>query len=66
MIIWRKSSHSGGGGAGGQECIEVAQIAEGIGVRDSKAPSAGHLSLSAQSFTDLVARVKRDEMDQLS
>ncbi|KAB2342625.1 DUF397 domain-containing protein [Actinomadura rudentiformis] len=63
MITWRKSSRSGGGGSGGQECVEVAQVSGAIGVRDSTAPDAGHLSVSTQSFADLVARVKRDELD---
>ncbi|WP_067486287.1 DUF397 domain-containing protein [Actinomadura hibisca] len=62
MIIWRKSSHSGGGGAGGQECIEVARLRESVGFRDSKAPDAGHLSFSAEGFAALVSRVKRDEL----
>jgi hypothetical protein len=29
-----------------KECVEVARLPEGIGVRDSKAPDAGHLSVS--------------------
>ncbi|MFI0405084.1 DUF397 domain-containing protein [Actinomadura sp. 3N508] len=56
---WRKSSYSGGTG----DCVEVADLAESIAVRDSKAPAAGHLMLSVESFARLVARVKRDELD---
>ncbi|MFI0373609.1 DUF397 domain-containing protein [Actinomadura sp. 1N219] len=26
MITWRKSSHSGGGNVGGQDCVEVADL----------------------------------------
>ncbi|MQY07287.1 DUF397 domain-containing protein [Actinomadura macrotermitis] len=63
MINWRKSSYSGGGGAGGQDCVEVAKLTGAIGMRDSKAPETGHLSLPATGFTALVARVKRDELD---
>ncbi|WP_433466093.1 DUF397 domain-containing protein [Spirillospora sp. CA-128828] len=62
--IWRKSSRSGTGGAGGQDCVEVAALAEGCGIRDSKAPDAGHLTLSPESFTRLVARVKRGELNR--
>jgi hypothetical protein len=32
--VWRKSSHSGGGGS--SSCVEVAYRAEVVGVRDSK------------------------------
>lgn len=60
MIEWRKSSRSN---ASGNECVEVASLPEGRGIRDSKAPAAGHLSLSAESFAHLVARAKRDELD---
>ncbi|GAA2616097.1 DUF397 domain-containing protein [Actinomadura fulvescens] len=63
MTKWRKSSYSGGGGDGGQDCIEVAALNGLVGVRDSKAPDAGHLNLSAGGFAELIARVKRDELD---
>ncbi|MEU8117706.1 DUF397 domain-containing protein [Spirillospora sp. NPDC049024] len=61
--IWRKSRRSGTGGAGGQECVEVAALAEGRGIRDSKAPDTGHLTLSPASFAQLVIRVKRGDLD---
>ena len=61
-VAWRKSSHSGSGGAGGQECVEVASLVEGRGIRDSKAPDFGHLTLSLESFTQLIAAVKRGEL----
>ena len=57
--VWRKSSRSGTGGAGGEECVEVAALAEGRGIRDSKAPEAGHLTLSPDDFARLIAHVKR-------
>jgi hypothetical protein len=59
MITWRKSSHSGGGGSGGQDCVEIARLAESIGIRDSKSPDAGHLSISRAAFTHLITRTKR-------
>lgn len=58
MITWRRSSRSGGGGSGGQECVEVAQLPEAIGVRDSKNPTGGHLSLTGTQFADLLAEIK--------
>ncbi|MEU9017451.1 DUF397 domain-containing protein [Actinomadura sp. NPDC048394] len=61
--IWRKSTRSGTGGAGGQDCVEVAALAEGRGLRDSKAPEAGHLTLSPGDFAQLIHRVKRGDLN---
>ncbi|KAB2342930.1 DUF397 domain-containing protein [Actinomadura rudentiformis] len=60
MITWRKSSYSGSATTQ-SDCVELARLPGAIGVRDSKAADAGHLSLSAKSFADLIARVKRGE-----
>lgn len=60
MIEWRKASRSN---ASGEECVEVAAINEGRGIRDSKAPGTGHLTLTPESFARFVARVKRHELD---
>jgi len=56
LAIWRESSYSSGGTSG--ECVEVARLGAVIGVRDSKAPGAGHLTLSGNTFAEFVARVK--------
>ncbi|WP_067793425.1 DUF397 domain-containing protein [Actinomadura formosensis] len=63
MTIWRKSSHSGSGGIGGQECVEVAGLSGGIGIRDSKAPDGGHLTLTPRAFTALIHRAKQDKLN---
>ncbi|URN06419.1 DUF397 domain-containing protein [Actinomadura madurae] len=55
---WRKSSRSTEGTTG--DCVEVARLAGGVGVRDSQAPGAGHLLLSRRGFADLMARFKQD------
>ncbi|TDC76748.1 DUF397 domain-containing protein [Actinomadura sp. 7K507] len=57
---WRKSSHSGT-----QEgaCVEIADLSSGVGVRDSKNPKHGHLTLPARTFADLLARAKRNELN---
>jgi hypothetical protein len=52
---WRTSSHSDE--TGGQ-CVELAALTGGIGVRDSKAPDVGHLVLTPQAFAALLARAK--------
>jgi hypothetical protein len=51
---WRKSSHSG---ANEDECVEVADLHGRIGIRDSKAPAAGHLTLARRDFSALVAHL---------
>lgn len=57
MTKWRKSSHSGGS-SGQLDCVEVAGLQAGIGLRDSKAPERGHLTISAENFARLVQEIK--------
>nr|WP_192764138.1 DUF397 domain-containing protein [Actinomadura algeriensis] len=59
--MWRKSSYSGTGDQ--SVCVEIAPFPSGIGVRDSKNPGLGHLTLPADVFADLIDRAKRDELD---
>ncbi|MFI0406180.1 DUF397 domain-containing protein [Actinomadura sp. 3N508] len=61
-LMWRKSSHSGTGDAGGQECVEVAKLSHAIAVRDSQAPETGHLTLTPHAFATLLAQAKRNEL----
>ncbi|WP_433150609.1 DUF397 domain-containing protein [Actinomadura nitritigenes] len=51
---WRKSSHSG---AHENDCVEVADLEARIGVRDSKDPGAGHLTLTRRDFADLLSHL---------
>lgn len=53
---WRKSSHSGGG----NDCVEVALSAERVGVRDSKNPAGGTLSVSPRGWRALLRAVGHD------
>ncbi|TYK50950.1 DUF397 domain-containing protein [Actinomadura decatromicini] len=55
-LAWRKSSRSTQGTS--EQCVELAQLPDGIGLRDSKAPDAGNLVLTRQAFADLVQQVK--------
>ena len=50
---WRKSSHSAGEG----DCVEVA-IEHTVGVRDSKAPDAGQLTVSRQAWSAALRRLR--------
>ncbi|MBW8485774.1 DUF397 domain-containing protein [Actinomadura parmotrematis] len=53
---WRKSSKSNTTGTG--DCVELARLPLGIGVRDSKAPSAGHLVLTPTALVALAEHLK--------
>lgn len=59
MTKWRKSSHSGG--ANDQHCVELGRLVNQakVGVRDSKDPDGGHLSMTAAQFAGLIAQIKR-------
>jgi hypothetical protein len=58
---WRKSSRSGT--TENTSCVELSVRGRAIGIRDSRAPEAGHLSLVPVSFADLVNRIKAGELD---
>lgn len=60
MIKWRKSSYTGGGND--NVCVEVAPVANGIWVRDSKDPEGGRLELRREQFAGLLARLKRGDL----
>ncbi|MEU5992522.1 DUF397 domain-containing protein [Spirillospora sp. NPDC047418] len=53
---WRKAWQSGDQG---DACVELARIADGIAVRDSKNPAAGHLTLTPRAFGTLLANLRR-------
>ncbi|GAA2303653.1 hypothetical protein GCM10010402_73410 [Actinomadura luteofluorescens] len=55
LIKWRKARRSE---AQGDACVELARLPGGIGVRDSKAPDAGHLALSRETFRKLVEQCR--------
>ncbi|WP_067482687.1 DUF397 domain-containing protein [Actinomadura hibisca] len=56
VIRWRKASASGNDGG---HCVELADLGLSVGVRDSKAPDAGHLTLDRGTLAALVEAVKR-------
>jgi hypothetical protein len=58
--MWRKSSRSG---AQENACVEVAQLSNGIGVRDSKNPDAGQLTVSVVDFARLLGRIRLGELE---
>ncbi|GAA2442099.1 hypothetical protein GCM10010191_68010 [Actinomadura vinacea] len=59
---WRKSSRSTGGTGG--ECVELARLGKNdVGIRDSRAPETGHVTLKPRAFALLVNQVKVGELD---
>lgn len=60
---WRKAKASGDNGG---QCVEVADLGDSIGVRDSKNPDGPHLELSRSELADLLTAVKAGEFDHLT
>jgi hypothetical protein len=57
--VWRTSSYTKEG-----NCVELAELGNrGIGVRDSKNPSAGHLRVGREALRSLVGRIKAGQLD---
>ncbi|MFI0486706.1 DUF397 domain-containing protein [Actinomadura sp. 9N215] len=59
--VWRKSTRSNGAGG---DCVEVAALGVDVGVRDSKAPHEGHLTLPPQAWTAFIAQARAGRYDQ--
>jgi hypothetical protein len=57
--VWRKSSRSGGQQG---DCVELARLGSEVGIRDSKCPTAGHLSIPATDFAGLVRRIESGDL----
>ncbi|MFC4911593.1 DUF397 domain-containing protein [Actinomadura gamaensis] len=54
---WRKASRSSDKG---DDCVELRGLLDGVVVRDSKRPEAGHLLLSRDAFRVAVTRIRGD------
>ena len=59
-VQWRKSSHSDDHGG---DCVEVADLAPVIAVRDSKDADGPRLTFSAVAWRSFTRRVKASEHD---
>jgi uncharacterized protein DUF397 len=58
--LWRKSSRSG---AQEGACVEVARLVDGVGVRDSKNPDVGQLTVSVAEFDRLLSRIRAGKLE---
>ncbi|MFB4320245.1 DUF397 domain-containing protein [Actinomadura sp. 21ATH] len=56
MKRWRKSSHSGT--SNNTDCVELAVLADGVGIRDSKAPDAGYITVARGGIGSLIDGIK--------
>jgi hypothetical protein len=61
MTQWRKSSYSGA--TQGTDCVELAAFTERVGIRDSKAPEAGQLTIDRGALARLIGGIKAGELD---
>ena len=61
-LTWRKARASGSNGGG---CVEVGSASDGraAGIRDTTARERGMLTVTAATFGDLLASVKRGDLD---
>jgi hypothetical protein len=56
LVKRRKSSRSGAQGGG--NCVEIAESADRVQIRDSKAPEGGTLSVSRAAWREFLGGVK--------
>jgi len=56
---WRKSKRSGDQGS----CVELADLATAVGVRDSKDPAGPALVFGRPAIADLLGRVRSGALD---
>jgi hypothetical protein len=59
---WRKSTRSGS--ATDEACVELAALPGGVGVRDSKDPEGGWLTVTGDQFGHLLHRIKAGSLDR--
>ncbi|GAA2149466.1 DUF397 domain-containing protein [Actinomadura napierensis] len=57
-VKWRKASRSGHQGG---ECVEVAEVAPVVAVRDSKDPNGPKLAFDTSAWRAFMRRVKDEE-----
>lgn len=61
-VQWRKSSRSGDE-TNKAQCVELADLSAAIGVRDSQAPGAGHLTVSRAALATMFGEIRGGRLD---
>jgi hypothetical protein len=59
--VWRKSSRSNGNG--GNNCVEVAFVDGGVGVRDSRDPTGPALLFTPDQWAAFLEAAKHGDLD---
>lgn len=59
-VVWRKSTYSQ---PAGDDCVEVASVAEGCAVRDSKDPRGPVLAFTSHAWSAFVRTAKTGAHD---
>ncbi|GAA2629732.1 DUF397 domain-containing protein [Actinomadura fulvescens] len=54
--VWRKARRSNDAGG---DCIELARLAQGVGLRDSKDPDGPKLTLTRNALADLLEAARQ-------
>jgi hypothetical protein len=60
-VTWRKSTRSGGNGG---DCVEVAELDDSVGLRDSKDPAGPILRFGNAAWRAFVTGVRRDMFER--
>jgi hypothetical protein len=58
-LLWRKSTRSAGNG----NCVEIAHLASGVAVRDSKDPDGAVLRFCAEGWQQFLAAIRTGDLD---
>lgn len=58
--MWRKSTYSADGHG---NCVELAKLPKAVGIRDSKNPDGGHLSVSPTALSGLIDKIRHGDLD---
>ena len=62
QLAWRKSSFSNAAG----DCVEIADVADGVLIRNSKQPEAGTVAFTRRELAAWIAGCRAGEFDDIA